>query len=53
VLELEAALRHHDAIPVAVGSGTLNDLTKLAAEAGCLPDCVEQLFAPGGFWFEA
>jgi len=31
VLELEAALRTHDAIPVAVGSGTLNDLTKLTA----------------------
>jgi glycerol-1-phosphate dehydrogenase [NAD(P)+] len=31
VLELEAALRRHDAIPVVVGSGTLNDLTKLAA----------------------
>ena len=25
----------------------------LAAEAGCLPECVENLFAPGGFWFEA
>jgi glycerol-1-phosphate dehydrogenase [NAD(P)+] len=25
----------------------------LAAEAGCLPDCVEQLFDPGGFWLEA
>lgn len=31
VKELEAALRIHDAIPVAVGSGTINDLTKLAA----------------------
>ncbi len=30
VLELEAALRAHDAIPVAVGSGTVNDLAKLA-----------------------
>jgi glycerol-1-phosphate dehydrogenase [NAD(P)+] len=28
---LEAALRPHDAIPVAVGSGTINDLVKLAA----------------------
>lgn len=28
---LEASLREHDAIPVAVGSGTLNDLAKLAA----------------------
>ncbi len=31
VLALEARLRPVDAIPVAVGSGTLNDLTKLAA----------------------
>jgi len=28
---LEAALQGHDAIPVAVGSGTINDLAKLAA----------------------
>ena len=32
VLELEEALRGHNAIPVVVGSGTLNDLTKLAAQ---------------------
>jgi glycerol-1-phosphate dehydrogenase [NAD(P)+] len=31
VRELVAALRSHVAIPVAVGSGTVNDLTKLAA----------------------
>ncbi len=31
VEELEASLRQHDAIPVAVGSGTVNDLVKLAA----------------------
>ena len=31
VQELVAALQDHDAIPVAVGSGTINDLTKLAA----------------------
>lgn len=31
VEQLEAALRKHDAIPVAVGSGTINDLVKLAA----------------------
>jgi glycerol-1-phosphate dehydrogenase [NAD(P)+] len=31
VEELEASLRQHDAIPIAVGSGTINDLTKLAA----------------------
>ena len=31
VTALEAALQGNDAIPVAVGSGTINDLTKLAA----------------------
>jgi glycerol-1-phosphate dehydrogenase [NAD(P)+] len=31
VEQLEAGLRSHDAIPIAVGSGTINDLTKLAA----------------------
>ncbi|MBI5769903.1 MAG: sn-glycerol-1-phosphate dehydrogenase [Verrucomicrobia bacterium] len=31
VEQLEAALRTHDAIPVNVGAGTLNDLAKLAA----------------------
>jgi glycerol-1-phosphate dehydrogenase [NAD(P)+] len=31
VEELEAFLRQHNAIPIAVGSGTINDLTKLAA----------------------
>ncbi len=31
VERLEAALRRHDAIPVAVGAGTINDLVKLAA----------------------
>jgi glycerol-1-phosphate dehydrogenase [NAD(P)+] len=29
--QLEAALKKHQAIPVAVGAGTLNDLTKLAS----------------------
>ena len=29
--ELEAELKSHDAIPVAVGSGSINDVTKLAA----------------------
>ena len=28
---LESSLRQHDAVPVAVGAGTINDLTKLAA----------------------
>ncbi len=32
VLELEDVLRTHDATPLAVGSGTINDLTKLAAQ---------------------
>ena len=31
VEELEASLKKHSAIPVAVGSGTINDLTKLAS----------------------
>ena len=31
VAALEEALKEHEAIPVAVGSGTINDLTKLAA----------------------
>jgi glycerol-1-phosphate dehydrogenase [NAD(P)+] len=31
VLELEGALRAHQAVPVAVGSGTINDLTKLVS----------------------
>ena len=31
VLELESSLREHNAIPVAVGSGTINDLVKLAS----------------------
>jgi glycerol-1-phosphate dehydrogenase [NAD(P)+] len=31
VEQLEASLRQHDGIPIAVGSGTINDLTKLAA----------------------
>lgn len=31
VEELEAELKSHDAIPIAVGSGSINDVTKLAA----------------------
>jgi glycerol-1-phosphate dehydrogenase [NAD(P)+] len=31
VVALEAALQGHEAIPIAVGSGTINDLTKVAA----------------------
>ena len=37
VVALEEALRGHDAIPVAVGSGTINDLTKLAAHRAGRP----------------
>jgi glycerol-1-phosphate dehydrogenase [NAD(P)+] len=37
VIELENALKIHDAIPVAVGSGTINDLTKLAAHRANRP----------------
>jgi len=37
VLALEAALAGHDAIPVAVGSGTINDLAKLAAHRAGRP----------------
>lgn len=32
---LAGALRKHDAIPVAVGSGIINDLTKLASHQSC------------------
>ena len=37
VVAVEEALKGHDAIPVAVGSGTLNDLTKLAAHRAGRP----------------
>jgi glycerol-1-phosphate dehydrogenase [NAD(P)+] len=37
VAALEDALRGYDAIPVAVGSGTINDLTKLAAHRAGRP----------------
>jgi glycerol-1-phosphate dehydrogenase [NAD(P)+] len=37
VTELEEALKGHDAIPVAVGSGTINDLTKLASHRAGRP----------------
>jgi glycerol-1-phosphate dehydrogenase [NAD(P)+] len=36
-LRLEAALRAHEAVPLAVGSGTINDLTKLAAHRADRP----------------
>ena len=37
VKQLEAALRKHRAIPIAVGSGTINDLVKLAAHRAGRP----------------
>jgi len=37
VSELEKALRAHTAIPIAVGSGTISDLTKLAAHRAGRP----------------
>jgi glycerol-1-phosphate dehydrogenase [NAD(P)+] len=37
VAALEEALKGHDAIPVAVGSGTINDLTKLATHRAGRP----------------
>jgi glycerol-1-phosphate dehydrogenase [NAD(P)+] len=37
VTELETSLRGHDAIPVAIGSGTINDLAKLAAHRAGRP----------------
>jgi glycerol-1-phosphate dehydrogenase [NAD(P)+] len=37
ITALEYALSGHDAIPVAVGSGTINDLTKLAAHRAGRP----------------
>ncbi len=37
VTELEESLKQHDAMPVAVGSGTINDLTKLAAHRTARP----------------
>ncbi|HQY06185.1 MAG TPA: sn-glycerol-1-phosphate dehydrogenase, partial [Lacunisphaera sp.] len=37
VEKIEAALRQHQAIPIAVGSGTINDLVKLAAHRADRP----------------
>lgn len=37
VVELETALKKHTAIPIALGSGTINDLTKLAAHRSGRP----------------
>jgi glycerol-1-phosphate dehydrogenase [NAD(P)+] len=37
VEQLEASLKQHNAVPVAVGGGTINDLTKLAAHRAGRP----------------
>jgi glycerol-1-phosphate dehydrogenase [NAD(P)+] len=50
VEELQEWLKNHDAIPVAVGSGTINDLTKLAAhEAGRPYMCVATAASMDGY----
>jgi glycerol-1-phosphate dehydrogenase [NAD(P)+] len=50
VEELQDWLRNHDAIPVAVGSGTINDLTKLAAhEVGRPYICVATAASMDGY----
>ncbi len=50
VAELEASLHQHEAIPVAVGSGTINDLTKLAAHQAGRPDmCVATAASMDGY----
>jgi glycerol-1-phosphate dehydrogenase [NAD(P)+] len=47
---LDASLRAHDAIPVAIGSGTINDLTKLAAHrAGRQYLCVATAASMDGY----
>jgi glycerol-1-phosphate dehydrogenase [NAD(P)+] len=50
VEELQESLKSHDAIPVAVGSGTINDLTKLAAhEIGRPYMCVATAASMDGY----
>jgi glycerol-1-phosphate dehydrogenase [NAD(P)+] len=50
VEELQESLKSHDAIPVAVGSGTINDLTKLAAhEVGRPYMCVATAASMDGY----
>lgn len=50
VIKLERFLKTHDAIPVVVGSGTLNDLTKLAsARAGRQYMCVATAASMDGY----
>ena len=50
VTELVESLKSHDAIPVAVGSGTINDITKLAAhEVGRPYMCVATAGSMDGY----
>ena len=51
VVQLETALRSHDAIPIAVGSGTINDLVKLAAHRTGRPSylCVATAASMDGY----
>ena len=51
VTQLELALRAHDAIPIAVGSGTINDLVKLAAHRAGRPGylCVATAASMDGY----
>jgi glycerol-1-phosphate dehydrogenase [NAD(P)+] len=51
VEQLEASLRQHDAIPVAVGAGTINDLVKLAAHRAGRPGylCVATAASMDGY----
>lgn len=51
VTQLEEALRPHDAIPLAVGSGTINDLVKLAAHRTGRPSylCVATAASMDGY----
>lgn len=48
--QVEAALHGHDAVPVAIGSGTINDLTKLAAHRCSRPSfCVATAASMDGY----
>lgn len=51
VTQLETALRSHDAVPIAVGSGTINDLVKLAAHRTGRPSylCVATAASMDGY----
>jgi glycerol-1-phosphate dehydrogenase [NAD(P)+] len=51
VEQLEASLRTHDAIPIAVGAGTINDLVKLAADRSKRPSylCVATAASMDGY----